>query len=46
MGAANSTLTMAYITRITTSENRTKSLAILNGINLLGIVLGPVSPLQ
>jgi len=43
MGAANSTLVMSYISRITTKHNRTKALAIINGLNLLGIVLGPVT---
>lgn len=40
MGAANSTLSLGYITRITTRATRTKALATINGLNLLGIVLG------
>uniref|UniRef100_A0A7S2W7R3 Major facilitator superfamily (MFS) profile domain-containing protein n=1 Tax=Mucochytrium quahogii TaxID=96639 RepID=A0A7S2W7R3_9STRA len=45
MGAANTTLSMSYITRITTSETRTKALATLNGVNLIGIVMGPATNL-
>jgi len=45
MAAANTTLSMAYITRITTNNTRTKALATLNGINLLGIVMGPATNL-
>ncbi len=41
MGAANSTLTMSYITRTTDKATRTRAIATVNGIGLLGIVLGP-----
>jgi len=42
-GAANATLTMSYITRVTEAETRTKAIAMLNGINLMGIVIGPAT---
>ena len=32
---------MSYVSRVTTSENRTRYLASINGLNLLGIVMGP-----
>jgi len=41
LGAGNAALSMAYVTRITTSKNRTQYLATINGLNLLGIVMGP-----
>jgi len=40
-GAANATLTMSFIARITRSEERTKAMAMLSGINLIGVVIGP-----
>ncbi|CAK8994696.1 Negative elongation factor B (NELF-B) (Cofactor of BRCA1) [Durusdinium trenchii] len=45
MGSANSTLSMSFITRITEQEERTKALAMLSGINLVGIVIGPATNL-
>jgi MFS family permease len=40
-GASNVTVTTAYVARITEPAHRTRSMAMLNGINLLGIVVGP-----
>ena len=40
-GASNITVTTAYVARITEPSHRTRSMAMLNGINLLGIVVGP-----
>ena len=40
-GAGNAALSMAYVSRVTTAKNRTQYLASINGLNLLGIVMGP-----
>lgn len=45
LGAANSTLAMSFITRITEKEKRTKAMATLSGLNLIGIVIGPATNL-
>ncbi|GBG30395.1 SPX domain-containing membrane protein At4g11810 [Hondaea fermentalgiana] len=45
MGSANATLTMSFVARITEKETRTKAMAILNGLNLIGVVLGPATNL-
>jgi len=39
-GAANATLSMSYITRTTAPENRTRAIAMISGVNLLGVVVG------
>ncbi len=41
IGAANVTVSMSYISRVTSAESRTKSIAMLNGLNMLGVVAGP-----
>ncbi|CAK9038182.1 SPX domain-containing membrane protein Os04g0573000 [Durusdinium trenchii] len=43
MGAANSSLSMSFITRITNKHNRTRAIAMMNGINLIGIIVGPAT---
>lgn len=41
LGAANQTLSEAYISQVTSDRKRTKKLAVLQGIQIIGLVAGP-----